>query len=138
MGQIEQLLVVRVGMDRSHEAVLDAEIIQQHFCHRSQTIGRAGGVGDNVVHVWIVGLVVDTQDDGDVRIFRWRGNYDVLCPGRKVFPCSFAVGKPSCRFNDDVYIQILPGKLLWVLYREYLNGLAVDENLVSFGLDISR
>ena len=53
VGKIEQLLIVGVGMDRGHDPVLDAKVIQQHFRHGRQTIGRAGGVGDDVVRFWI-------------------------------------------------------------------------------------
>ena len=137
VGQVEQLLVVGVGVDRGHDAVLDAKIIQQNFCHGSQTIGRAGGVGDDVVQFRIIGLVVDAQHDSDIRILRRRGNNDVLGSGREVFPCAFAVGKAPGRFDDDVHLQILPGKFLWVLHCKHLNGLAVDEDLVAFGLDAS-
>ena len=59
-------------MDRGHDAVLDAEIIQQNFCHGSQTIGRARGVGDNVVQFWVVGRVIDAQYDGDIGVLPVR------------------------------------------------------------------
>ncbi len=133
--QIEQLLVVGVGMDRGHDAVFDAEVIQQDFGHGRQAVGRAGGVGDDVVRDRVVGLVVDAQHEGDIRVGRRGGNNDVLGSGCEVLPCAFAVGEAPSRFDDDVDLQILPGQVFGVLHREHFNGLAVDEDLVVFGLD---
>ena len=88
-----------------------------------------------MVQFRIVGLVVDAQHDGDIRVLRRRGNNDVLGSGREVLPRAFAVGKAPGRFDDDVDLQILPGKLFRILHRKHLDGLAVDDDLVVFGLD---
>ena len=49
--QVEDLLVVGVGVDRVHEAALDAEVVQQHLREGSKAVRGAGGVRDDVVLV---------------------------------------------------------------------------------------
>ena len=70
MGQVEDALVVGIGMNRRHQAVTDAKILQDDFCHWRQTIGRTGRVGDDLVLVRIVVCFVHTEDDGQVGILR--------------------------------------------------------------------
>ncbi len=60
---VEDLLVVRVGVDGRHEAPLDAERVVEDLDDGGQAVGRAGGVGDDVVLGRVVGLLVDAQDD---------------------------------------------------------------------------
>ena len=38
-----------VGVDRGHQALDDAELVVEHLGHRRQAVGRARGVGDDVV-----------------------------------------------------------------------------------------
>ena len=52
--RVQRRLVARIGVDRGHEAVFDAESILQHLRHRRQAIGRARGVRDD--HMVLVSL----------------------------------------------------------------------------------
>ncbi len=47
--QVQDLLVVGVGVDGGHEAARDAVFIVHHFDRRCQAIGRAGCIRDHVV-----------------------------------------------------------------------------------------
>ena len=47
--QVEQLLVVRVGVHRRHPALADAERLVQHLGDRREAVGRARRVRDDVV-----------------------------------------------------------------------------------------
>ena len=49
MRQVEEVLVVGVGVDRRHQPLLDAERVVEHLGDRRQAVGRARGVGDDVV-----------------------------------------------------------------------------------------
>ena len=62
-----EALVGRVGVDRGHQAVLDPDGVVEHLRDRRQAVGRAGGVGDDVVGVGVVVVEVDAEGDGDVR-----------------------------------------------------------------------
>src|SRR5487761_2345491 len=60
-----QVLVLRVRVDRRHEALDDAEAVVESLRHRRKAVRRAGGVGDDVVDRRIVLVVVDAHDDRD-------------------------------------------------------------------------
>ena len=49
MGQVEDVLVVRVGVDRRHEARLDACQVVDHLDQRRDAVRRARRVRDDVV-----------------------------------------------------------------------------------------
>ena len=49
LWRVEQVLVVRVGVDRRHQALLDAERVVEHLDHRHEAVRRAGRVGDDHV-----------------------------------------------------------------------------------------
>jgi hypothetical protein len=56
VGEVLQALVGRVGVDRRHQAVPDADRLVEHHGHRREAVGRARGVGDDLVRIAIVGL----------------------------------------------------------------------------------
>src|SRR5256884_9862139 len=49
MRQIEQALIVGIGMDRGHGAASDAESVLDDLRYGRKTIGGAGGIGNDVV-----------------------------------------------------------------------------------------
>lgn len=51
------------GVDGGHEAFDDAELVVEDLGERSQAVGGAGGVGDDLGALGIVGLEVDTADE---------------------------------------------------------------------------
>ena len=61
--QVEQVLVVRVGVDRRHPALDDAELLVEDLGDRREAVGRARRVGDDVVLRRVVLLVVDADDE---------------------------------------------------------------------------
>ena len=65
MQRVHGALVAGIGVHRRHVAVLDADRLVQHLRHRSEAIGGAGGVGDDVVLLREL-VVVDAIDDGEV------------------------------------------------------------------------
>ncbi len=56
--EVEEFLIVGVGMDGGHGATVDAERFLKNLGHGSEAIGGAGGIGNDVVRGGIVGLVV--------------------------------------------------------------------------------
>ena len=64
---VERRLVAGIGMDRGHEAGLDADRVVQHLGDRREAVGGATGVRDDDV---VLGqrVVVDAVDDGGVGI----------------------------------------------------------------------
>src|SRR5262245_64288138 len=102
MGQIEYALIVGVGMDRRHQAMAYAKILHDNLSHRSQTVGRTGGVGDDLVSAWIIVLFVDTQDDGQIWVLRWSRNDHAWSAGSEMFGRLVAVGEQSGGLDDQI------------------------------------
>ncbi|CAH0365004.1 unnamed protein product, partial [Pelagomonas calceolata] len=61
-GRVDDLLGGRHGVDRRHEALLDAELVVDGLDHGREAVGRAGRAGDGD-HGRVVGLLVDAHDD---------------------------------------------------------------------------
>ena len=111
VGHVLQALVGGVGVDRGHQAVLDADRLVQHLGHRGQAVGRAGGVGDDLVLLAVVGLgEVDAEHDGRVRVGRRRGDDDLLGPGVEVLGGVLAVGEQAGGLDHHVGAELAPGQ----------------------------
>src|SRR5690606_27182307 len=61
VGSVERLLVQGVAVDGGHHTMLDAELVIDCFGYRSQAVGGAACVGDDVVLLGIVFFVVDAE-----------------------------------------------------------------------------
>ena len=69
--EVEQVLVVGVGVDRRHQAGRDAEGVVEDLHHRHEAVRRARGVrDDHVVRGGVVGLLVDADDERGVDVGR--------------------------------------------------------------------
>jgi hypothetical protein len=72
VADVDGDLVVGVGVDGGHQALLDADGVGQDLGDRGQAVGRARGVGDDG-HVGLQRAFVDTHDDGGVDVVAARG-----------------------------------------------------------------
>merc|ERR1719263_1546870 len=79
-GRVDDLLRGRHGVDRGHEALLDAELVVDGLDHGREAVGRAGRAGDGD-HGRVVRLLVDAHDD-DGRVVLGRGREDDLLGAR--------------------------------------------------------
>ncbi len=59
--QVQQFLIVGVGVNRGHGAVNDAEGVLHYFGDRGQTIRGAGSIRDDVVLGRVVGLLIHAK-----------------------------------------------------------------------------
>src|ERR1044072_3535173 len=81
-----------VVVDRRHQPLVDAEAVVQHLGQRRQAVGRAGGVGDDVVLLGVVvALAVDAPRHGHVRLL-CRGGDDYLLRPRRQVLCGIVAG----------------------------------------------
>src|SRR5690606_845705 len=78
------------------------ELVVQHLHHGGKTVGRAGGVGDDVVLRAVVEVTVDPDAEGDVGIFRRGGNDDFLRSGFEVFAGTGLVEEKPGRLENNV------------------------------------
>ena len=97
-------------MDGGHQTFLDAETLpQQHVHQRRQAVGRAGGVGKDVVPGRVVFLVIDSHHDRDVFAFGRSGNDDLLRAGCAMAAGLFRFSEQAGGFNNEVNTQFFPG-----------------------------
>ena len=136
MGAVDQHLVAGVGVDRGHQALLDAEGVVEHLDHRHEAVRRARGVGDDLVRRGVERVVVDADHEGGVGAGgRGRDDHEgragVEVGGRLV-----AVGEEAGRLDDDVDAEVAPRQLRRVALGEDLERVAVDRDAVVGRLDV--
>ena len=74
MRQVEEFLIIGVGVDGGHGAAVDAEGFLENFGDGREAVGGAGSVGNDVVGRRIVGLVVDAENERGVGTIGGRGD----------------------------------------------------------------
>src|SRR5437879_2156402 len=72
--QVEQLLIVGIGVDGGHGTAIDSEGFLENLGDGREAVRGAGSVGNDVVRGWIVGLVVHTEDKRRIRAVGGRGD----------------------------------------------------------------
>ena len=80
MHEVQQVLVVRVGVDRGHQPFLHPEGVVEDLYHRHEAVGGAAGVRNDAVNRRLEGIVVDAHDERGVDVSRRSRNYDPVGP----------------------------------------------------------
>ena len=107
--RVEDVLVVRVRVDRAHEAFDPAEAVDDRLYRGRQAVGRARCIRDDVVRRRIVPVVVDAEHQRDVLTLGRRRDDDFLrAAGVDVRAGLGGVGEQPGRLDDDVDAEILP------------------------------
>ena len=136
MGCILQTLVSGVCVDGGHQTLLDAECVVQDLSHRSEAVGGAGCVGDDVVVSCIVLVVVHAHDEGAVDVLTGSGEDNLLSASLDVCLCLAAFGEETGGLEDYVNAQVLPGEVLGVTLSEDLDFLAVNNQCAFLDLNL--
>ncbi len=89
MRQIKDTLIVGVGVHGSHQAALNRESIVQHLCHGSQAVGRARGVGNDIVLNRVILIMVYAHYNGNIFALGRCADDDLLSSGIQVQFCLF-------------------------------------------------
>ena len=134
-GRSRMLLVVRVRVDRRHEAALDRVRLVQELRDRRDAVRRARRVRDDVVLLRVVVAVVDAEDEGDVRIGRRRRDDDLLRARVEVLLRRLALREEPGRLDRDVDAELAPRQLGRVALGEELDLVAADPDEAVAGLD---
>ena len=104
-------LVVRVGVDRGHQALLDPERLMKNLGHRRQAVGGARRVGDDLM-ARFEDVVVHAQHDGRVELVLGRGAQNhALGAGVDVLLKFLAAGEEARRLEGNLAPQALPGQV---------------------------
>ncbi len=107
---VERRLVAGIGVDRGHEAVLDADRVVEHLGDRREAVGGAGGVGDDLVVLGQL-VVVDAVDDGEVGAVGRRRDQHALGAGGQMRRGLVLGGEDAGAFERDVDAEVLPRQL---------------------------
>ena len=117
-------------MNGGHQALFDAEGVVQDLGHGSQTVGGAGGVG-NEVHALVIGCVVHAHDEHGGVILRGGGQQDFFGPAVQVALHLFCGGKLAGALDDILRADRAPGDLARLLTVEHADAAAVDDQVVT-------
>jgi hypothetical protein len=109
VGQVQDTLVVGVGVNGRHQTVDDPEALVKDFGQRCQAVGGAGSVGYDMVSVRPVHILVDAHDDGDILALGRGVDNHLFGAGPQVAGRGFPVGKAAGGFHHDVYFAPGPG-----------------------------
>src|SRR5574344_2019386 len=132
---IDSLLRRRRGVNRRHEAALDAEVVVEDLRDRREAVRRARRVGDHLLAGVL--LVVDAVDEHRGGVARGSGHDDLLRAGVEVHLRLLGREEETRGLDDDVDAEVAPrdeGLLVLVVVRgllgEDLDDLAVDVELL--------
>ena len=121
MRDVEDGLVVRIRVDRGHQAELDAERGVKHLRDGREAVRGARAVREQVMFRAVVELVVDAHDDGEVVVLRGRRDDDLLRAGVEVRLALLLVGEEARALEHDVDAELFPRELRGVLFCEDLD-----------------
>ncbi len=131
VGRVEQALVVGVGVNGRHVARFDPEVVLDHLHHRDDAVGRARGVGDDVVLLGVIILVVDLEHERGIHALTRGRDDDLLRPAFEVGCGPVAAGKDARRLHDDIGANVAPGDLRRVPLGEGLDLVVADAQHVA-------
>src|SRR5699024_10201244 len=127
---IVDALVAGVGVDRGHQATLDAEGVVHDLGQRCQAVCGARSVGDDGVLLRVVVLVVDSHDEGGVDLLARCGEQHLLHAGLEVTVGLLVLRELAGALHDDVHAGFGPRDGCRIRLREGADGLLADAKRV--------
>ena len=128
-------LILRVRVDRRHEAALDPVRLVEDLRHRRDAVRRARRVRDDVVLLRVVLAVVDAEHDGEVGVGRGRGDDDLARAGLEVLLGALALREEAGRLDDDVDAEVAPWQIRRIALGEKLDLVTADGDRAVAELD---
>ena len=86
---------------------------------------------------WVIGVFVDAEDEGEVRVFAGGGDDDFFCAGGEVLAGAVPGAEDAGGFDDDVDVHLFPGEFRGVDFRGEGDEVAVDFDAAGLGHDIA-
>jgi hypothetical protein len=124
-------------MDRGHEPVHEAELVDHHLHHRHEAVRGAAGIRDDVMLRGVVLVVVDPHHDRDVFLLGRGRDHDLPGTPLEVLRRLIAIGEAAGGFEYQIDPQIFPRELGGILLCQDFDGIAVHHNGVSLRRDIA-
>ncbi len=120
-------------MNCSHQALDDGKVVVHDLGERSQAIGGARGIGDNL-DIGLVFLLVDAHDEHSSVCGGCRDD-DLLGTPLQVSLGLLSGGKNTGGLDDIVCASVFPWDVGRVLFGVKFNGRAIDNEVVSLDLN---
>ena len=138
MRQVQDALVVGVGVDGGHEPAPDPEPLVEDLGERREAVGRARRVGEDRVLLRVVGPVVDAHADGEIGALGGCGDDHFLRAGLEVLRRLVAIGEEAAALEDEVDAELLPREPGGIPLGEDAHLPPVDDEGVALGADVAR
>ena len=123
-------------MNGGHQTVGNAEVIVQHLGNGSKAVGGAAGVG-NELHIAGIGVVIDAHHEHGGIVLGGGGHDHVLGAGGNMTG-RLLLGQEQTGGFDDVFGAYLgPRQVGGIALGGYGNGLAVDDDIVALGVNVT-
>ena len=135
MRQVQNSLVIGVGVNSGHQTAFNTEFVQQHFGERSQAVGGAGSVGNDVVFCRIIFVFVNTHNDGNIFAFCRSGDDNLFNSVMQVSSSLFAFSETTGGFYNDFSTSFAPRNLCRIHAGEYFDFVTINNNEVAFDAD---
>lgn len=132
-GTVDGLLGGSVGVDGGHETLDETPVVVDDLGERSQAVGGARGVGEDL-DVGLVVLVVDTHDEHG-GVSRRSGDDDLLGATLQVSRGLLGGGEDTGGLDNVLSTSLRPGDVGGVTLGVEADDLAVDLEAVVDGLD---
>src|SRR5690606_34715761 len=107
---VDQVLVVGIGVDGGHQATFDTQFTVQDLRHRSQAVSGAGCAGNDLMRL-TQGVVVDAIHDSGVRAFGGSRDNDLARTGSQMRGGLGAVSEQTGAFEHHVDVLRFPRQL---------------------------
>ena len=135
MRQVQDSLVIGVGVNSGHQTAFDTEFVQQYFGERSQAVGGAGSVGNNVVFCRIIFVFVNTHNDGNIFAFCRSGDNNLFNSVMQMSSSLCSFGETAGGFYNNFSAGFAPRNLCRIQASEYFDFAVVNNNVVAFNAD---
>ena len=131
MGKVKNALVIGIGVNGGHQTAFDTKFFHQYFSERSQAVGGARSVGNDVVFFRIILIFIYTHNDGDVFLFSRSRDNNFFSTSFDVSSSFRTFGETTGRFNNDFYTQFTPRQFSRVSLSQYFNFFAINNDVIA-------
>ncbi len=131
---VNGLLSSGSSVNGGHETTLDAELVVENLGDRSETVGGARSVGDDLLAS--VGVVVNTVDEHRGSVLRRCRHDDLLGTSLEVSACELLGQEETGRLDNNVNAEGAPSDVGGILLSEDLDLVAINDEVVTLYLDV--
>ncbi len=119
--EIQDTLVVGIRVDGNHHAPFNPEGLMEDQGGRGQTIGGAGGIGNDLMVFRLVLILVYPHHHGQIDFLGRGGNDHLFGPGLQMGLGLGTGGKQAGTLDHHFHADIVPGNGGGILRRRNLS-----------------